>query len=414
MDRPVDIGVKQKRIAKRVVIGVVTAGLVVAAILVGPSLITPSLSRTRIRTAVVDSGPIESVTSASGTVVPEVEGVVSTPIDARVVSILKRPGAELRKGDPIVVLDTAASQLEIERLDGAITLKKNAQHQVELELERTLMDLQARVDAKRLDLQSLGSKTAQNRKLGAAGLLSADAVHDSELTEAKSRIELEALESAMRNSKVTSKAKLAGLDLEMQTLIGERDEARRQLELATMTSDRDGVLTWVVAEEGATLTRGAIVARIADLGSFRVDATISDVHAQQLSVGLPVRVKIGDDLLPGVVSNVLPAIQNGTITLSVRLDDPSNPLLRSNLRVDVLIVTDRRESALRIRKGAFATANGSVEAFVISGNRADRRTVRLGMSGVDSYEVVDGMAEGDEVIVSDTRDIAPFKSVTIK
>lgn len=414
MDRPVDIGVKQKRIAKRVVIGVVTAGLVVAAILVGPSLITPSLSRTRIRTAVVDSGPIESVTSASGTVVPEVEGVVSTPIDARVVSILKRPGAELRKGDPIVVLDTAASQLEIERLDGAITLKKNAQHQVELELERTLMDLQARVDAKRLDLQSLGSKTAQNRKLGAAGLLSADAVHDSELTEAKSRIELEALESAMRNSKVTSKAKLAGLDLEMQTLIGERDEARRQLELATMTSDRDGVLTWVVAEEGATLTRGAIVARIADLGSFRVDATISDVHAQQLSVGLPVRVKIGDDLLPGVVSNVLPAIQNGTITLSVRLDDPSNPLLRSNLRVDVLIVTDRRESALRIRKGAFATASGSVEAFVISGNRADRRTVRLGMSGVDSYEVVDGMSEGDEVIVSDTRDIAPFKSVTIK
>ncbi|MBK6315819.1 MAG: efflux RND transporter periplasmic adaptor subunit [Blastocatellia bacterium] len=235
------------------------------------------------------------------------------------------------------MLDTAASQLEIERLDGAITLKKNAQHQVQLELERrTLMDLQAQVDAKRLDLQSLGAKTAQNRKLGAAGLLSADAVHDSELTEAKSRIELEALESAMRNSKVTSKAKLAGLDLEMLTLVGERDEARRQLELATMTSDRDGVLTWVVAEEGATLTRGAIVARIADLGSFRVDATISDVHAQQLSVGLPVRVKIGDDLLPGAVSNVLPAIQNGTITLSVRLDDPSNSLLRSNLRVDVL------------------------------------------------------------------------------
>ena len=52
--------------------------------------------------------------------------------------------------------------------------------------------------------------------------------------------------------------------------------------------------------------------------------------------------------------------------------------------------------------------------MLISGNRADRRTVRLGMSGVDSYEVIDGMAEGDEVIVSDTRDIAPFKSVTIQ
>lgn len=68
MDRPVDVSVKQKRIAKRVVIGVVTAGLLFAAFLVGPSLIAPSLSRTRIRTAMVDTGPIEAVTSASGTV----------------------------------------------------------------------------------------------------------------------------------------------------------------------------------------------------------------------------------------------------------------------------------------------------------------------------------------------------------
>lgn len=414
MDRPIDNTIRRRRIVKRVLIGVVTVAVLVTAWWIAPALITPALSRSRVRLAIVDRGPIEAVTSASGTIVPEVEGVVSTPIDARVVRILKRPGAELRRGDPIVELDTAASQLEIDKLDRALTLKQNAQEQVQLELERTIGDLKALVDSKRLDLQSQAAKTAQNRKLAANGLLPADVLRDSELAESKSRIELQALESAIQNARVAAKAKRAGLDLEMQTLKSERDEARRQLQLATMTSDRDGVLTWVVAEEGATLQRGAIVARIADLGTFRVDATISDVHAQQLAAGLPVRVRIGDDVLPGSVANVLPAIQNGTISLAVRLDDPSHPLLRSNLRVDVLIVTDHRASVLRIKKGAFATGTGSIEVFVVGGDRAERRTIRLGLADVDAYEVLEGLEEGEEVIVSDTRDFAHYKSVSIQ
>ena len=72
-----------------------------------PGWIRPSLSRARIRTAVVTAGPVESVIMASGTVTPEVERVLSSPLDARVLRLLQRPGAHLKRGDPVLELDVS-------------------------------------------------------------------------------------------------------------------------------------------------------------------------------------------------------------------------------------------------------------------------------------------------------------------
>jgi HlyD family secretion protein len=76
---------------------------------------------------------------------------------------------------------------------------------------------------------------------------------------------------------------VAGLALELGTLLRERDEAQRQVELGTARADRTGVVTWAVAEEGAVVRRGDVLARVADLRSFRVETTHSDVHARTVA-----------------------------------------------------------------------------------------------------------------------------------
>src|SRR5262249_54365865 len=163
---------------------------------------------------------------------------------------------------------------------------------VRLDLDKTLEDLKSQIAAKRLDLDSLEAQLDRDRKLAAAGLLSATAVRDSELRAQKAHIELAQLAAQMTHAPGPTKPKLQGPTLAMDTLRKGRAAAVHQLDLATMTSDRDGVLTWVIAEEGSTVARGAVIARVADLGSFRVDATISDVHAQEMAPGLPVKVRI--------------------------------------------------------------------------------------------------------------------------
>ena len=125
-------------------------------------------------------------------------------------------------------------------------------------------------------------------------------------------------------------------------------------------------------------------------------------------------MKINDDYLEGSVTSILPTIKDGVITLVIGLKEKSSPLLRANLRVDVLIVTDRRERVLRIKKGPFANSEGMHNVFVIRGDIAVRTPVQIGISSFDNFEVAQGLLEGDEVIISDMSDFMHLKEVKLK
>ena len=113
------------------------------------------MSRSRIRTAIVTAGPIESVITASGTVVPEIERVLSSPLDARVLRVLKRPGTSVKQGEPVVELDVSQSVLTLEKVVKDAQLKDNQQAQTRLALEQSLRELDGRIELKTLDLESL-------------------------------------------------------------------------------------------------------------------------------------------------------------------------------------------------------------------------------------------------------------------
>ncbi len=414
MDREIDVSYRRMQLLRRVLMSLVLVGAIALVFFYAPRLLKTSIARTQIRTARVDMGPLEAQITASGVVVPEFEQVLSSPVNARVLKILKRPGAILSKGEPIIELDLNESQLAIEKINQQIELKQNQQSKARLDLESTLINLQSQIQIKGLELKSAQASTARNRELFKQGLLSEERLLEVEFAEEKTRTELKQLQDSKNNAQASTKTQLEGLVLEMKTLEQERTEARRQLELATTKSDRNGVLTWVINEEGATVQKGAVLARIADLNSFRVEATVSDVHANRLGAGLPVKVKINDDLLAGTVTSINPTVTNGVITLIVGLEDKSNQLLKSNLRVDVLISTDRKEQALRIKKGPFASGEGARDVFVIRGDVAIKTPVRFGISSFDHYEVLQGLIEGDEVIISDMKDYLHLKEVKLK
>jgi HlyD family secretion protein len=414
MDRPLDPLVRKRRILRSA--AGAAAAFSVVAVLVGwaPRWIRPSLSRADIRTATVDSGPVEATFSASGTVVPEFEKVLASPLDARVIKILRKPGALLRKGEPILDLDVAESQLALEKLKQEISLKANQQALRRLELENTLITLRSQHQLKAVDVKSFGVQVSKQQKLRAAGLNTEEQLRQAQVDEEKAAIELKQLEESIRAAERNTRAQLEGLALELGTLEKETEQSRRQLEMATTKSDRDGVLTWVVQEEGALVRKGDVLARIADLSSFRVEATISDIHSARLHPGLRAKITVNEnESLEGTVSNVLPTIKDGVVSAHIALDDKSNPLLRSNLRVDVFIVTARKQRALRLRRGAFAADEGVHDLFVIRGEKAVRVPVRLGIASFEHAEVVEGLLEGDEVIISDMKDYLYLKEVKV-
>jgi HlyD family secretion protein len=415
VDRPLDPEFQRARRLGRAGKAVALLACVLALLIWLPGWIRPSVSRARVRTAKVTLGPIEAVITASGTVVPEIERALSSPLDARVLRILKHPGDPLEAGDPLVELDASESALGVEKLAKDLALKDNQQAQTRLALEKSLLDIEGRLNTKRLDLDSLRAELADNRQLFKEGLISREKLRQSELAEAKAVIELKQTEGERDNVQRANLTQVDGLVLERGALGKEVAQARRQLELATTRADRDGVVTWALNEEGVLVRKGDVIARIADLHSFRVDATVSDVHAKRLVAGMPVLVRVTEeDALEGRISAIYPKIDNGVMTFTVSLHDKSNRLLRSNLRVDVLVITDRKPRVLRVKKGPFAEGDGYRQAFVVRGDRAIRTPITLGLASFDDFEVVGGLADGDEVIVSDMRDYLHLREIGLK
>jgi len=414
MDRPLPAETRRRdRLRKVTKIGL-PIGTVAVVLLLLPGWMRPSVSRVRIRTALVTAGPIESVITASGTVVPEIDRVLSSPLDARVLRVLKRPGARLKQGEPVVELDVSQSVLTLEKVVKDSRIKDNQQAQTRLTLEKSLIDLNGRIELKTLELQSLEARLESNRQLFDNGLISNDTLRQAARDVKQARIELAQLEDGRRNAQRSTDLQFEGLALERASIDKEIIEARRLLDLATTKSDRDGVLTWVLSEEGALVRRGDVIARIADLTSFRVDASVSDVHLGRVRAGMTVVVKVNDVDLDGTIAEVFPTVENGIIRFTVTLRNASHQVLRPSLRVDVLVITDRKSRALRVKRGPFADGTGAQKAFLIRGDRAVLTPIELGLAGFDAIEVVSGVAEGDEILISDMRDYLHLTEIRLR
>jgi len=378
-----------------------------------PGWIRPTVTRSRIRTARVTAGPVEAVITAAGTVVPEVERVLSSPLDARVLRILQRPGAHLKQGDAVVELDTSESVLALDKVVKDLKIKENQQAQSRLALEKALVDLDGRLEVKTLELQSAQARLEADQQLFKDGLYSRESLRRSELAVKQAQIEMSQLRQDRNNAERAAAVQLEGLSLERGSLDKEAAQAKRLLDLSTTKSDRDGVLTWVLSQEGALVRRGDVIARIADLSSFRVAATVSDVHAGRVRTGMPVVIRVNDFDLQGSVAEVFPTVENGVLHFTVTLAEPSHTVLRPALRTDVLVITDRRARALKVTRGPFAD-NDARQAFVVRGDRAVRVPIQVGLSGVDDVELTSGVSEGDELIISDMKDYLHLSEVRIK
>jgi HlyD family secretion protein len=372
------------------------------------------VSRARLRIATVDEGPIASTVSASGTVLPEAEQVVSSPIDARVLSILRRAGARVAADEPILTLDASEPALALEKLRQSLALKENQQTRARLELSGTLTSLGSQVEIKKLQLETYEASAERNRKLFAEGLVSEEVFRQAKLDAARTRLELvqvgETRDLAVRSTSAQEDA----LRLEMETLRKEVREAERQIRLATARATGPGVVTWVVPDAGASVRRGDPLARVADLSSYRVEATVADVHATKLRAGLPAVATVNGVKLTGTVARVLPTVQNGAIFVEIALDDRANAVLKPNLRADVELVLDRKEKVLRVPRGLFPGTGLAPAVFVVRGDSAFRTPVTFGISNADAWEVLSGLAKDDAVILSDMSDYEHLAKVRIR
>jgi len=378
------------------------------------NLLQSSVKRSQILTAVAEIGDIEGALTASGIVVPEFELIITSPIESKVEQVFFRSGEAIPKDSSILKLNKDAIQNSMEQLKDELALKINRKEQLKLKIQRGLIDLNAQYDINKLQIQFLESKLDVQKHLNKIGVGIQEELNQAILNLEIARRELEQLEKRIDNEKKSLDADLTELELEIQIQRKTIRNLDRQLELANVKSDKAGVITWVNDDIGATVHPGDIVARVADLSSFKVEGKISDIHASKMMIGNPVRIRIGDLNLNGLIAGIQPTIQNGIISFTVQLADKTNRELRSNLRVDVFVITSYENDVVRVKNGPFINGSGEQEIFIVDGKSATRRRVLIGASNFDWVEVKEGLRSGETVIISDMERNIHRESLTIK
>jgi HlyD family secretion protein len=374
----------------------------------------PALSKTMLRSAIADVGPLEASLTASGITVPETEEIITSPIQARIQQVLLRPGDRVATGQPVLQLDKEATLTTYKKLQDEQQLKQNKASKLRIELQRDLNDLQAQHRIKQMRVKSLESVLADEQYLLKIGGGTPENTRQAELNLQVARLELQLLADQISNKKLAMQADLKelGYELDMQS----RDI--RQLEStigqADVKAGKSGVVTWVNTETGAAVNQGDILARVADLSHFKIKATLSDSYAGQLRLGGPAMVRVNEKDLRGIIANIEPTVSNGVVTFFVQLDQKAHPLLRPNMRVEVFVVTSFRNQVVRVRNGPFYQGGRQQPVFVIKGDKAVRRMVETGESNFDFVELKTQVAAGEEVVISDMREYEHAAEISLK
>jgi HlyD family secretion protein len=405
--------VRQKR-NKTLLVAAVTAATILLVLFLFRTVLKTSVEAAKIRTAVAETGSVENTLDATGEVIPAFEQTIASPIRAGIRKVLLTPGTRVQPGEAIVELDKSMTLIEFEKMKDQLALKQNGIEQLRMKLNKDMYDAEIEDKIKSLNINRLEAELEDTRRLLKVGGSTQEDVTRAENALRIAKLEKKQLENDLAYGRQSMGASLKESTLQAQIEEKNLQELARKIDMADIKADRPGVITWVNEHIGSAVNEGDMLAKIADLGSFRVEGSCSDVYADQVKEGLPVIVKVNEIGLRGTISRVKPSVQNGVVQFTVQLDKNSHASLRPNMKTEVFIVTNRVAKAVRVVNGPAFKGKRKQVVYVLDGNVARRREVEIGLSNFDFVEIKSGVQPGEKVILTDLSQYQHLQEITVE
>ncbi|WP_316829940.1 efflux RND transporter periplasmic adaptor subunit [Pedobacter aquatilis] len=413
MDKLIEEEVLAKRKKKKYLLIFIIVALLALCVWFVRFYFKAALTSADITTAKVETGIIENTINATGEVLPEFEEVLTSPISASIKNVLMDAGKNVNKGQSILLLDKSVSQADYGKLQFQMESKQNEISKLKLDLEKSFFDVKSSNNIKQLRISNLKDAVSSAKRLLKAGGGTKEDVERAELDLKVAELEKLQLENEIKSKQQTMKIEIREAEIALAIQKNDLDALKRKLDLADVTATRPGVITWVNKNIGSSVHEGDALVRIADLNGFKVAGSLSDNLLDKIRNNMAAIIRIGDTQLRGAVVNISPAVTNATVSFDIQLNQKDSKVLRPNQKVDVFLVTDTRNSVLRVANGPAFNGSNLQEIFVLKNGIAERRTVKTGLSNFDYVEILSGLKAGDEIITSDMGDFKNSKTVTI-
>jgi len=397
---------RQKR--RRQIIYIAVGIVALALVTMGLSRLkpaAPTVERSTVWVDTVKRGSVLRQVRGLGTLVPMEGSIQFLPAvtEGRVEKILELPGAQV-KADTIL-LEMSNPQLTQEALDAEWKLKaseadyKNLQVALASQvLAQKSLSAQAQSEYSQAKMQSdIDNELA---KLGVISQLS-QKVSNQKTEELSTRNDIE--KQRLTNSSEVLIAQLQAKQAEVEEFRALAELKKSQLDRLRVRAGIDGVLQEQTLKIGQYVTPGTTLAKVVQPQRLKAELKIAETQAKDISLGQPASVDTHNGVIPAHVVRIDPSVVNGTVTVDVALDAALPQGARPDLSVDGTIDLEKMQNVLYVGRPAFGQEQSTVGMFKLEpdGNNAVRAQVKLGRSSVNTVEILQGLKEGDQVILSD-------------
>jgi len=352
----------------------------------------------------VDRGEFLRSVRGPGTLVPEEIRWIAAQTNGRVDRIVIRPGALVTPES--VILELSNPELEQSAQDAELALRAAEADYTNLkvQLESQLLDQQANLARVNADYERAVLQAEADRELHDEGLVPSIQLRRSELDANQLTVRHEIEQKRLEKTQESITARLSANRAQLEQSRALYELRRSQLEALRVRPSITGVLQQVPVEEGQQVTPGTNLARVAEPTKLKAELRIAETQAKDVLIGQVAVVDTRNGIVQGRVSRIDPAVQQGTVTVDVELGDDLPKGARPDLSVDGTIEIERLEDVLYVRRPPFGQPNSTVGLYKVSadGDRATRVPVQLGRGSVSDIEIIAGLEEGDEVILSDS------------
>lgn len=365
-----------------------------------------------VQIANVEIGSVVRTFQGEGIVEPQSEVIILSPASSIIKEILKEVGSHVDANEPIIILDPTPIQSEIDNIQDQLEMKQNSLRKNHLNARSTKVDLDYNVQVKNLRIASLNSVLADQEQLLEVGGIS-PAKYE------KTMQELELAEKDLIMLKEKNSIKLQQLEADEEGLRLQIDMQNKVLEakedaLSKMIirAPSAGILLSIRGKVGEKVNTDRLLIEMSDLTNFKIQGKVDDDFSEQLKTGNKVYVSLDNEKLTGFIGTVNPVIRDRMIEFDVNLQESNHFKLRPNLNVNLEIVRAERDSVLRIVNGPAVERGRQHQVFVLSGGRAVKRDIRTGLRSEEYVEVVEGLEEGERVVlsnVSSAEDLDSFE-----
>jgi len=372
-----------------------------------------SFDRKRLRFAKVERGNLQRELSVEGNLIASSYPTIYSPSRGQI-QLFVQPGDKVEKGSSLATLDSP--ELRSELLQETTFLEE-----LKTDLERRRLDAktQSAIRLQDIELKKLKNETAKRELLRTEKLLNEGLIHKMEMDAAKDRAEISLLELNHSLKEGDLARDMAQLDVANMAKKLERQqyivhEAQRKVDELEIQAPFNGIVGSLEVNREDVLISNQPILTLIDPSAFEIQIQIPENMGDDIEAGLPAEIKYEGLLYEGAVVSISPEVTQSVVIGRVKFVGTYPANMRQNQRVSVKVILGRSENVLKVKRGPFLESGNGNFVYTVEGPFAFRKQVQTGALSLTEVEIIEGIEEGETIVISDLNRFANAKKVFLR